>query len=295
MRLLEVLRPFASARKESAEAAHVRPHGPQLFSYCCFAAERLARVSNPRPVIGIVLSGTKEFWRGDAGQRFAAGDVFVFPAEVEVDAVNVPSEETGIYESLLLEVHSVPEAIRRLKVRGRLPAQGIDLRVPLTADLVEALGHAAMELSASDHATALAEHRLAEVLLLLRDVPAAACLYGVSLADRVGWLVIGEPARRWTAEQLGRTLGIGASTLRRRLAGRARRSGRSSPPPACGLRMRCCRRARVPSAMPPVPPAMCRGRISTGAFAPSTERRPARCGKQRRRGVPVGADGFAAR
>ena len=219
MRLLEVLRPFASARKESAEAAHVRPHGPQLFSYCCFAAERLERVSNPRPVIGIVLSGTKEFWRGDAGQRFAAGDVFVFPAEVEVDAVNVPSEETGIYESLLLEVHSVPEAIRRLKVRGRLPAQGIDLRVPLTADLVEALGHAAMELSASDHATALAEHRLAEVLLLLRDVPAAACLYGVSLADRVGWLVIGEPARRWTAEQLGRTLGIGASTLRRRLAG----------------------------------------------------------------------------
>lgn len=217
-RLLEVLRPFAVAQKEGAGGAAVRPHGAQLFSYCCFAAERLARVSNPMPVIGVVLSGSKEFWRGDAGQRFAAGDVFVFPAEVAFDAVNVPSEETGIYESLLLEVRSVPEAIRRLKVRRRMPGQGIDLRVPLTADLVEALGHAASELAASSHATALAEHRLAEVLLLLREVPAAACIYEGSLTDRVGWLVLEEPGRRWTADLLGRAIGVGASTLRRKLA-----------------------------------------------------------------------------
>ncbi len=215
--LLQALRPFAHDRRQVDRRAGVRPHGKQLFSYCCFETERLARVSNEKPVIGIVLSGAKEFWLGDAGQRFVAGDVFIFPAKVEVDVVNVPAEGSGIYESLLVEVDGVPESIRRLRPAGRLPRQGIDMRVPLTAELVEALTHAAAVLAASDHAAALAQHRLAEVLLLLRSVPAAACLYDMSLADRVAWLVLEAPAQRWTAEGIGSALGMGASTLRRRL------------------------------------------------------------------------------
>lgn len=217
--LLQALRPFAHDRKEGDSSAGVRPHGAQLFSYCCFEMERLARVSNEKPVIGIVLSGAKEFWLGDAGQRFVAGDVFIFPARVEVDVVNVPAEGNGIYESLLVEVDSVPESIRQLRPAGSFPHQGLDMRVPLTSELVEALTHAAAVLAASDHATALAQHRLAEVLLLLRTVPAAACLYDMSLADRVAWVVLKAPAHRWTAQDIGRALGMGASTLRRRLSG----------------------------------------------------------------------------
>ncbi|MBN9234595.1 MULTISPECIES: helix-turn-helix transcriptional regulator [Phyllobacteriaceae] len=216
-RLLKALRPLALDPARPRKQPGMHPHGRQLFSYCCFTSERLARVINEKPIIGIVLSGSKEIWLGDAGQRFEAGDVFVFPHGRAFDVVNVPSETTGIYESLIVEIARIPESVRRLGQPLRAPAAGLDLRVPLTEELADALPHAAVVLAASGHAGALAEHRLAEVLLLLREVPAAAWLFEVSLAEHVAWLIASEPARRWTAEAIGRALGIGASTLRRRL------------------------------------------------------------------------------
>ncbi|CAM5332819.1 hypothetical protein MAUB1S_05768 [Mycolicibacterium aubagnense] len=217
-RLLQALRPLALDPARPQKQPGMHPHGRQLFSYCCFTAERLARISNEKPLIGIVLSGSKEIWLGDAGQRFEEGDVFVFPHGRAFDVVNVPAETSGIYESLIVEVEHVPESVRRLGRPPGLPAAGLDLRVPLTEDLVAALSHAAPVLAASGHAALLAEHRLAEVLLLLRNVPAAAWLFEVSLPERVALLVASAPARRWTAEMLGQALGMGASTLRRQLA-----------------------------------------------------------------------------
>jgi AraC-like DNA-binding protein len=218
-RLLQALRPLALDPARPQKQPGMHPHGRQLFSYCCFAAERLARISNEKPLIGIVLSGSKEIWLGDAGQRFEEGDVFVFPHGRAFDVVNVPSETSGIYESLIVEVDHVPDAVRRLGRLPRAPAAGLDLRVPLSEDLVAALSHAAPVLAASGHAALLAEHRLTEVLLLLRNVPAAAWLFDVSLPERVALLVASAPAQRWTAEMLGQALGMGASTLRRQLAG----------------------------------------------------------------------------
>lgn len=217
-RLLQALRPLALDPGRPHKQPGMHPHGRQLFSYCCFSAERLARIVNDKPLIGIVLSGSKEIWLGDAGQRFEAGDVFIFPHGRAFDVVNVPAETSGIYESLIVEVDHVPESVRRLGRPLMGPAAGLDLRVPLTEDLVAALSHAAPVLAASGHAAVLAEHRLAEVLLLLRDVPAAAWLFKVSLPERVALLVAAAPARRWTADVLGKALGMGASTLRRRLS-----------------------------------------------------------------------------
>jgi AraC-like DNA-binding protein len=216
-RLLGMLRPLASTVGKPGVSAGFNTHGPQLFSYCCFSTERLASVVSDKPRIGILLSGAKEFWLGDTGQRYVAGEVFCLPANTGFDVVNIPSESTGIYESLLVEIDEVPEAVRDLP-GARQRADGFDLKVPLTDDLVDALGHAAISLDASDHAGALAQHRLAEVLILLRAVPQAACLFEQSLADRVMWTVRSDPARRWTAASIGRELGIGASTLRRHLS-----------------------------------------------------------------------------
>jgi AraC-like DNA-binding protein len=217
--LLAALRPLASAAGGPPKQAGIAPRGRQLFSYCCFTAERLTRVANTKPLIGIVLSGNKEFWLGGVGQRLSAGDVFVFPPGPEFDVVNIPAADSGLYETLIVEIDHVPEAIRRLEPAPRLPGPGLDMRVPLGTELVEALAHAATSLAASDHAEALAQHRLAEVLLLLRKAPAASCIFDATLAARIGWLVLGEPARRWTAEGIGRMLGMAASTLRRRLKG----------------------------------------------------------------------------
>lgn len=218
-RLLERLKPLAADPARPRKTPGVHGRGRQLFSYCCFEMERISRVSTPDPLIGIVLSGAKEFWLGDQGQRFGAGTVFVLPAGPEFDAVNIPDERSGLYESLLVEVSEVPLELANIPSRRRPPAaEGLDLKVRLTTELVDALAHAAIALQASDHATTLAGHRLAEVLLLLREQPAAHALFDASLTDRVAWLVLSAPARRWTAQDIGQELGLGGSTLRRRLA-----------------------------------------------------------------------------
>jgi AraC-like DNA-binding protein len=213
-RLLQLLRPLAMSSR-TARGPGLHTFARQLFSYCCIERERLASVVSEMPRIGIVLSGEKEFWLGDAGQRFVAGDVFVLPAGTAFDAVNIPSETNGLYESLLVEVTQVPKWVQEMP--GARPVAGFDLRVPLTSELVDALGHAAISLGGSDHAAALAEHRLAEVLILLRKMPVAQPLFVQSLAERAAWLVARAPAKRWTAEEIGRELGVGASTLRRKL------------------------------------------------------------------------------
>src|SRR5689334_3694291 len=116
--LLDRLRPLATApgrpRKDPGLHNFTRKEaGRQVFTYCCFTAERLAQVVIGRPLIGIVLSGEKEFWLGDQSQRFGAGDVFVSPGGATLDVVNIPSAR-GLYESLLVEVASLPLSIAQL-------------------------------------------------------------------------------------------------------------------------------------------------------------------------------------
>jgi AraC-like DNA-binding protein len=219
--LLDRLRPLATApgrpRKDPGRHDFARSEfGRQVFTYCCFAAERLAQVEIVRPLIGIVLSGEKEFWLGDQSRRFGAGDVFVSPGGATLDVVNIP-DPRGLYESLLVEVASLPPGIAQLPDLPPAPKRGFDIGVTLTADLVDALAHAATTLATSRHAALLGEHRLAEVLMLLRSDPAARPLFDVPLADRIRWMVASDPTRRWTADELAGRLAIGASTLRRRL------------------------------------------------------------------------------
>jgi AraC-like DNA-binding protein len=216
--LLDRLRPLATEDGRPRKVQGMHPRGQQIFSYCCFTTERLAQFTIAKPVIGIVLSGVKEFWLGDDGRRFAAGDVFVLPGGATLDVVNLPDERSGLYETLIVEVATLPPSVARLPFPARRAARpDFDVGITLTPELVNALAHAATTLATSEHATALAEHRLAEVLMLLRDDPAARALFDAPFADRVRWIVAAEPARRWTAAEIGRRLAIGASTLRRRL------------------------------------------------------------------------------
>jgi len=216
--LLDRLRPLAMAPGRPRKEHGVHVHGRNIFSYCCFSTERLAQVEIARPMIGIVLSGGKEFWLGEVSRRFSAGDVFVLPAGAKLDVVNLPDERRGLYESLLVEIPRLPPSIAKmppLPLHAKRP--DFDIAVTLTANLVDALAHAATTLATSDHAVVLGEHRLAEVLMLLRADPAARALFDVSLADRIRWMVASEPSRRWTAEDIAGRLAMGASTLRRRL------------------------------------------------------------------------------
>lgn len=215
--LLDRLRPLATAPGRARKTHGQHFIGSQLFTYCAFGMERVAQFKVAHAIIGIVLCGTKEFWFGSTGQRYTAGQVFALAAGAELDVVNIPDERRGIYEALVVEVRHMPPALALPPDRSRAPGKGFDHAVTLTVELVDALVHAAVTLSTSDHAKVLAEHRLAEVLMLLRNDPAARCLFDLPLRERIGWMVANEPTRQWTAGDLGAKLGLGASTLRRHL------------------------------------------------------------------------------
>lgn len=215
--LLQRLRPLMARR---SGGMHV--HGEQLFSYCALDRERIAAAQLPDPVIGIVLRGTKEVWLGDTGHVFPPGSVFVLPGGVPLDVVNIPGDESGAYESLLFAVPEVPPGVERPPVRnarneGRQAGRRREFGVPLTPDLVEAFSHAATIIADGASSQAIKKLRLAEVLTLLRPVPAASVLFHLGLAEEVALMIAGAPAQDWTVPRVATRLRLGESTLRRRL------------------------------------------------------------------------------
>ena len=219
-RLLDALKPLSLDQVRTGEIPGVDRLGKRLFRYRCFARERVARMRVPFPLIGIILSGVKEIWIGDHRQCLGPGEVFVMPANLDLEVVNIPDTRSGRYESLVVEVSQVPLELNGMSFPRPVPPVQSNIRVRLTEELVESLAHAARALGTADHAAQLASLRLMEVLVLLSEDPAARPLFQASLEERLRWLVLAEPTRRWTSLEIGRALGLGASTLRRRLADR---------------------------------------------------------------------------
>ena len=212
-RLLARLRGF-----RAPGAAGVHNHARNLFSYCALERERLAAIKLPHPLIGIVLRGRKEVWLGDANQVFEPGSVIVLPRNIPMDVVNMP-EDNGIYESLILEVPELPEGVAPLSLAERRAREKASngFGVALSDGLVEALSHAASAITHDETSETVKTLRLSEVLALLRPLPAARALFYARLSDEVAWLIASAPSQDWTVSRIAEEIGLGASTLRRRL------------------------------------------------------------------------------
>ena len=212
-RLLARLRGF-----RAPGAAGVHNHARNLFSYCALQRERLAAIKLPHPLIGIVLRGKKEVWLGDVSQVFKPGSVIVLPRNIPMDVVNMP-EDNGIYESLILEVPELPDGVAPLSLaerRAREKTSG-KFGVTLSDDLVEALSHAATAITHDDMSDRVKALCLSEVLALLRPLPEARALFCAPISDEVAWLIASAPTEGWTVSRIAEEVGLGASTLRRRL------------------------------------------------------------------------------
>ena len=196
-------------------------HARYLFSYCSLDRERIASIRMTYPSIIVVLQGRKEVWLGDRAQYFSAGSVFVLPSDLAMSVVNIPGEDGDcVYEAMIVEVPALPSGIAPLPAGiAPLPAgaAGLEFGVAPGSDLMEALVHAATAITDHGQSEALKALRMAEVLTLMRPHAGARCLFNVSLADQVAWLVAGRPAHRWSVAAVAERLGIGASTLRRQL------------------------------------------------------------------------------
>jgi AraC-like DNA-binding protein len=190
------------------------PHGESMFSYCALRWERLLAIELEHPVLGIVLAGRKEIWRGLAVDALSPGSVFVLPRGVMLDVLNIPGERTGSYQSLVLEIRGsdLPDL-----APPPGPAAG-GLSVPLDEDLVDAVLHAAASIADGPARGTLRASRLTELLALLHDVPEARPLYERTMSDRVARLVQGDLGHGWTAAEVAVHLAVSESTLRRRLA-----------------------------------------------------------------------------
>ena len=215
-------------------AGGFHPQGDQLFTYCAVERERLAATTLDHPLIGIVLRGRKEVWIGDAGETLLPGTLFSLPKGVRMDIVNIPSEG-GVYESLIFEIAGLPPGIGTLpQGRGR-PAS---LALRLTGDLVEAVAHAATAIAVTPARADIKALRLAEMLALMQADPAARHIFTRDLAEDLAWRIAARPDHGWTVAAAAREMGLGASTLRRRLA----QAGTSFRDIVTGARMAAARR-----------------------------------------------------
>ena len=210
--LLEQLRPLTAPSGTDGRYQH----GNRFFSYCSLDRERLKAVELPHPIIGIILRGLKEVWLGGTVHVLEPGTVFVMPRGVRMDVVNIPAERHS-YESLLLEVPALPPGISPLIGVPRAGGDDWQFGVPLNSDLVDALVHAATSIASDAVGDALKTLRLAEVLTLMQPLAAARPLFETSLSEEVAWLIRAAPSQAWTVERVAAQLGLGASTLRRRL------------------------------------------------------------------------------
>lgn len=200
---------------------HGEGSGVRVFGYCIQERERIARSRMEHPAVVLVLSGTKEVWRGDVAQTFAAGVPFVIPAGMDLDLVNNPDPASGRYESICITVDEALRQTLRTNLRpvefaGRIPDR---LDVDLTPAIVEAYGHAASALSEVGVAVAatLARYRVLEVLLLLAQTPVAGILTAVGRREQVEAIISADPGHAWQVGEVAAELGLGASTLRRQL------------------------------------------------------------------------------
>lgn len=219
--LLQRLANLSAPSSSSGTVPHGIDSGLNVFGYCVNARERFARSRFPHPRVVVVLSGTKEVWRGDVAQRFPRGVPFAIPAGLEIDLVNIPDPQSGRYESICITVdaplrQSLRATLNRLPDGQSIPGS---FGVALSADLVEAYGHAASALAGPDAATAqaVARHRIVEILLLLSGTDVGRMLVAVDRTEEVEAIVYADPSYTWRVEDVARILGVGDSTLRRQL------------------------------------------------------------------------------
>lgn len=197
----------------------MRDEGPGAFTYGCTSREKLTSLSMTHPVLGVVLRGTKEVWLGDTATALPSGTVFALPRGVTLDVLNIPDPRSGFYQSLLIEVADLPPGVAPLdEWEVRAPAATSDFAIPLSRDLVDAIGNARRDLADPEAKAEICRHRIAEILLLLRRTPQARVLFHQSLGDRIRWLVRGQPTEDWQAGSLAPRFGMAGSTLRRHLA-----------------------------------------------------------------------------
>lgn len=213
--ILDRLRRFAAEDRRPAAPLADRSAAASLLSFVTHQRERIAGAAFSRLSIVVIVEGSKQVVSMGRQMRFAAGTILVLPAGWRGDVVNDPDPQTGAYRAIFIDF---PDALVRL-AEGAFPPsrQQLRLDLPLDAMAADAIRHAGDGITAGNLPTALIEHRVLEILLVLGQRGALPARSD-STADAVRALVRWQPDRAWTADMIAAEIGTSNATLRRRLA-----------------------------------------------------------------------------
>ncbi|MEM8723563.1 MAG: helix-turn-helix domain-containing protein, partial [Cyanobacteria bacterium P01_G01_bin.39] len=179
-----------------------------------------------KPIIVVVLRGSKMIYLDDRQYLFQPGELFCVPPEIAITVINQPDEKDSLYLALVLELSShllerIRSAYPKLIDRTSYEPQ-LQFKIPLTLDLASSLVYL-LESALNDISNQnlyLNEHRVMEVVLLLLNSEWRGQLLQIIYPDlpiRVANILCQDLSQPWTTAKLAAELNTSVSTLKRQL------------------------------------------------------------------------------
>jgi AraC-like DNA-binding protein len=211
---------LASLRRFAATDRRSRlPAEPPTLSFVADGAERITGLVCAETALIAVLEGRKDLWQGGREWTCPAGSAVLLPRSWRDDVVNIPDGRSGFYRAVVLIFSD--DMLRALAARLRRQAGEAAEGPVMAVDalLGESLLRAFEGLAAPSVPKSVADHRVAEVALLLfergaLDLDAAAG----ALGPRLRAMVRARPDDAPSLAEAARRLDCSPATLKRRLA-----------------------------------------------------------------------------
>jgi AraC-like DNA-binding protein len=187
----------------------------------CRRAQALRNIPIHQPVAVLVVSGHKRIVLGERSITVLPGQLLLLPGGCTVEIGNHPGDRGEAYLGLAITFPEQSVEQFRRSYGRELPEHTQALwSSTAPGDMVAALAQWVDWCLQHPVDPILARHRQVEILLLLARAGIAGNLLmnrDATWHDRVAQLIALDPARDWSAGEVCRRLGIGESTLRRRL------------------------------------------------------------------------------
>lgn len=186
------------------------------------SAQHLRRVMCWSPLLMRVRRGQKILIDGEHRQQAGPGQLVAVPAGTELELMNLP--EAGAYVCEVLQF--APALLQHCRdshagvFAGLLARPDPALICPLDA-LPARLWDEVFAAASQQEPDELLQHRAEGLLLALALAGHGGSLFidrSAALTRRVQQMLLLQPGRDWTVDDLAVALGVGASTLRRQLA-----------------------------------------------------------------------------
>ena len=179
-----------------------------------------------KPIIVVVLRGSKTIYLDDREYFFQPGELFCVPPGIAITVINQPDEKDNLYLALFLELSSPLLERIRLAYPQLIDSIGyepqLQFKIPLTSELANSLVYL-LESALSDISNDnlyLNEHRVMEVVLLLLNSEWREQLLQIIYPDlptRIANIICQDLSQSWTTEKLAAELNTSVSTLKRQL------------------------------------------------------------------------------